>query len=175
MIDYTMRIESLKTELMLDQIKISTALTQTKIYSQKLGVDCEWIKQELEGYNYKTIENAKKKLPKYRLLYGKFIDESNIPIIFDKLLLDIILPWPIVYEIVRINPTVEEDNVMEIDATDWLNIFKKSDMFKHMVLPMTARFIVTKSDVQSFLEAVKNRLIEFLETLIDKSKIISLR
>jgi len=170
-----MRIESLKAELSSDQISISTALTQTKIFSQKLEENHEWIKQELEGYNYETRNDASDKLPTYRLLHGRIIDEHNRPIILDKLLSNSLFPWPIVAPITRIQLSKDDDNVLTVDITDVFEAFKKSFIVTSTVYPMQAKLIITNMDVKALLESVKNRLIEFLEKLIDTSKTVALK
>lgn len=160
---------------MLDQIKIATALTQTKIFCQKLEVDCKWVIQELEGYSYKTTGIAKEKLPKYRLLMGRFIDESNRPLLLDQFLLKSILPWPLVNPITKIQLSKDDDSVLTLDVTSVFEAMVKTGLVPNVSSPLQAKLIITNSDAKGLLEGVKNRLIEFLEELIDKSKTISLR
>ena len=76
-------IISTKHNLVEGRSSLTTVLTQTRIFCKKLNVDHQWITNELEGYNFENMKEAKENIPKYRLVNYEFLDMYNRPIIID--------------------------------------------------------------------------------------------
>ena len=68
---------STKHNLVEGRSSLSTVLTQTRIFAKKLGVDHQWITNELEGYSFENLGESREKIPKYRLVTYEFLDMYN--------------------------------------------------------------------------------------------------